>query len=327
MVSSLRFLPLLIYIIILRLPPFVLGVPSPTRHRERLPSAPTRALFHWRNFLSLPRLRQQSHPSSIKLAVDPLLRLVQIPSSLNHASIMSQSPASSQLKLTESTKDETETEQNSTISSPSPSNHTDSQQPHVITPQFNVTSTPALSLEAHSNETTIFSQSNNTTLQSSPDGNNRTQTNQKTDHLSDENEDDSLTKRTTVGSIQGFFDEARSQRERILNGGFIEVIEWLFVFLLVAPGTFPAIGCVLYGCTNLARRHFGSSVLNNSNNNIDATNSRNDLHASQQQHHHHHHHSPNSSHRSRQQHWSSQSVTMQRNPLLDNGPSLTARTR
>lgn len=56
------------------------------------------------------------------------------------------------------------------------------------------------------------------------------------------------------GTIASFLAEARSQRNRIMNGGFIELIEWLFVFILVAPGTFPAIGCILYSCTSFFHR-------------------------------------------------------------------------
>lgn len=64
--------------------------------------------------------------------------------------------------------------------------------------------------------------------------------------------------RKVTGSISEFLAEVRAQRERVISGGYIEVIEWLFVFLLVAPGTFPAIGCVLYGCTSLMQRRFGA---------------------------------------------------------------------
>lgn len=52
----------------------------------------------------------------------------------------------------------------------------------------------------------------------------------------------------------GVFGKARSQGGHFVNGGFVEFIEWLFVFILVAPGTFPAIGCVLLTCTNFWRR-------------------------------------------------------------------------
>ena len=46
---------------------------------------------------------------------------------------------------------------------------------------------------------------------------------------------------------------------RPFEGGFIEFIEWLFVFILVAPGTFPAIGCMIFACGNFWRRRFPPS--------------------------------------------------------------------
>lgn len=39
--------------------------------------------------------------------------------------------------------------------------------------------------------------------------------------------------------------EARSSSGRFMEGGFVEFLEWLFVFILVAPGTFPAMGCIV----------------------------------------------------------------------------------
>lgn len=72
----------------------------------------------------------------------------------------------------------------------------------------------------------------------------------------DLDEDDDL----HSGSISNFLAEARAQRERIMSGGFIELIEWLFVFILVAPGTFPAIGCILYTCTNFVQRRIDSNI-------------------------------------------------------------------
>lgn len=38
----------------------------------------------------------------------------------------------------------------------------------------------------------------------------------------------------------------------------IEFIEWTFVFILVAPGTFPALGCLLLSCAAFFRRRFTS---------------------------------------------------------------------
>ncbi len=43
------------------------------------------------------------------------------------------------------------------------------------------------------------------------------------------------------------------------EGGVIEFIEWLFVFLLIAPGTFPAISCILLACATAWRRRLASA--------------------------------------------------------------------
>lgn len=74
-----------------------------------------------------------------------------------------------------------------------------------------------------------------------------------------ESEGDSATASTSNTLLAGLRENARGQR--LTSGGFIELIEWLFVFILVAPGTFPAIGCVLYACTSFARRRFFASFL------------------------------------------------------------------
>lgn len=160
--------------------------------------------------------------------------------------------------------------------------------------------------------------------------------------------DERPSRRGSSTSFDGFLEEMRAQRERILNGGFIEIIEWLFVFLLVAPGTFPAIGCVLYGCTNLAQRRFGPAVSginvnsnfynnhnNLNNNNQHSSNSpsnsnsfennsnfsgRSSQLSSQHHHHLHNHSSPTIS---RHNIWNGHP---QRN-TLDSIVSLTARTR
>lgn len=52
---------------------------------------------------------------------------------------------------------------------------------------------------------------------------------------------------------------AREQSAGLMKGGFIEFIEWLFVFILVAPGTFPAIGCVILSCTSFWRRRLAGA--------------------------------------------------------------------
>lgn len=61
-----------------------------------------------------------------------------------------------------------------------------------------------------------------------------------------------------TGSVTSIFSGPRAKRVRFMKGGYIEIIEWLFVVILVAPGTFPAMGCVLYTCTNVARRRINS---------------------------------------------------------------------
>ncbi len=44
------------------------------------------------------------------------------------------------------------------------------------------------------------------------------------------------------------------QREFRLEGGLVEVLEWLFVALLVAPGTFPLLTCIFMTCTSVVHR-------------------------------------------------------------------------
>lgn len=77
--------------------------------------------------------------------------------------------------------------------------------------------------------------------------------------------------------ISDIFSKSRSKHTQFMQGGIIELIEWLFVFILVAPGTFPAMGCVLYTCTSVARRRINMAsapetqpdpqVLNSNNSN------------------------------------------------------------
>lgn len=51
--------------------------------------------------------------------------------------------------------------------------------------------------------------------------------------------------------------EARARSGGVLQGGIVEFVEWVFVIVLVAPGTFPAMGCVILSCTSLWRRRVG----------------------------------------------------------------------
>lgn len=44
------------------------------------------------------------------------------------------------------------------------------------------------------------------------------------------------------------------RREFRVEGGLIEVLEWLFVALLVAPGTFPLLACVFMTCNSAVQR-------------------------------------------------------------------------
>ena len=66
-------------------------------------------------------------------------------------------------------------------------------------------------------------------------------------------------KRMSTGELIA---EARAQHRKIMNDGrpgFLEFFEWMFVFILVAPGTFPVMGCVLLTCTSFWRRRFAAA--------------------------------------------------------------------
>lgn len=66
-------------------------------------------------------------------------------------------------------------------------------------------------------------------------------------------------KRMSTGELIA---EARAQHRKIMNDGrpgFLEFFEWMFVLILVAPGTFPAMGCVLLTCTSFWRRRFSGA--------------------------------------------------------------------
>jgi len=78
----------------------------------------------------------------------------------------------------------------------------------------------------------------------------------------DAEEESSSTPEADVGrsmSASEMIAEARAKSKGILKGGFIEFIEWLFVFILVAPGTFPAIGCIILSCASFWRRRLGAT--------------------------------------------------------------------
>lgn len=79
----------------------------------------------------------------------------------------------------------------------------------------------------------------------------------------DESDDgNASTSSTLLAELRG------TRGQRLTSGGIIELIEWLFVFILVAPGTFPAIGCILYACTNFARRRFFASFFETPNSSL-----------------------------------------------------------
>lgn len=74
-------------------------------------------------------------------------------------------------------------------------------------------------------------------------------------------EDESDDERSRIGRMttSEMIAEARAHSNRLMKGGFIEFIEWLFVLILVAPGTFPAIGCILLSCSSFWRRRLANS--------------------------------------------------------------------
>lgn len=60
----------------------------------------------------------------------------------------------------------------------------------------------------------------------------------------------------TVGHKPHYMHFRILQKEYRFEGGLVELAEWLFVVFLVAPGTFPAAGCMLLACLNAWRRGF-----------------------------------------------------------------------
>ena len=68
--------------------------------------------------------------------------------------------------------------------------------------------------------------------------------------------DDRPSRRLTTSELIA---EARAHSRRLMKGGFVQFIEWLFVVILVAPGTFPVFGCVILSCANFWRRRLGLS--------------------------------------------------------------------
>ncbi|CAN8074537.1 unnamed protein product [Agarophyton chilense] len=57
------------------------------------------------------------------------------------------------------------------------------------------------------------------------------------------------------------FAEARAHSSRLMEGGLVQFIEWFLVLLLVAPGTFPVITCVLLSCTSFVQRRLGIAFI------------------------------------------------------------------
>ena len=53
---------------------------------------------------------------------------------------------------------------------------------------------------------------------------------------------------TTISSVQALRQEFK------VEGGLIEILEWLFVAILVAPGTFPLLACMFLSCSTAVQR-------------------------------------------------------------------------
>lgn len=71
----------------------------------------------------------------------------------------------------------------------------------------------------------------------------------------EENEDDFGEFRSM--SATEMIAEARAQSRKYMKGGVIQILEWAFVFILVAPGTFPIFGCIILTCAAFWRRRLG----------------------------------------------------------------------
>lgn len=78
--------------------------------------------------------------------------------------------------------------------------------------------------------------------------------------------------RLRLSNNTNVFDEDFANGARWRERGIVEFIEWLFVFILVAPGTFPAIGCMLFACGNACRRRFSVTPSSDSSNQVTAIN-------------------------------------------------------
>ena len=48
----------------------------------------------------------------------------------------------------------------------------------------------------------------------------------------------------------------------------LEAVEWGIIFILIAPGTFPVMGVVLFTCISFARRRFAQNASTNSSENV-----------------------------------------------------------
>lgn len=111
------------------------------------------------------------------------------------------------------------------------------------------------SVKNANNSTTNAPQANSTSSATlSPKNTTSTTT---TDQDTKENKDLLDLKPTGPMSASQMIAEARSQSNKLLKGSFIEFVEWLFVIILVAPGTFPAMACIVLSCATFWRRRLG----------------------------------------------------------------------
>jgi hypothetical protein len=65
--------------------------------------------------------------------------------------------------------------------------------------------------------------------------------------------DEAVSEKKKKKSVPDIIKEARKNRGSI--SGFTELLEWAIVFVLIAPGTFPVMSCVLLACVAFWRRH------------------------------------------------------------------------
>ena len=55
-------------------------------------------------------------------------------------------------------------------------------------------------------------------------------------------------------SLSEMFREARAEYSRPIN--FVDLLEWIIVFILIAPGSFPAFSCIILACVEFWRRRY-----------------------------------------------------------------------